>query len=135
MVVDPFIDFEAQIAWDECLRFVPLEIVDVAFVRALDFQHIPKTPGRDQANLRSGSLDDQIRHEGGAVQEVRDLIDIEALLRERVQEPFFRGMRRGGRFRALDRARGLVDIAAGPGVRPLKESRTRRVGLKAPDGL
>ena len=111
-VVHPARQFAAQVARNEGLRFLVVQIEQVRPVAAGDFQRVPKALGGDQSDLRTLALGKCVDDDGRAMHKRIDLAKRHATLAQHVEDAAFEVRRSGRRLcRGHPRLPGLgIDV-------------------------
>ena len=102
-------DLKAQVALDQGLGYFHLDIVNVfSAVGAADLQNVLETTGGDQGGGFALLLGDHVDHDGGAVNQLIDLIILETAdvhdLFDAVHDAVHQCLGRGGRFGVIHTA-------------------------------
>ena len=102
-------DADATRARHEMARLDPVQVEVVGARHALDAQDVAEAVGREQRHVRSPTLDQRVRRDGGAVHERADLAGQETRFRKRVEHRLRRLAWGGEHLRHPDLPRLLVE--------------------------
>ena len=111
--VDPFVDFEAQVARHQRCRHLEEQVIQLVAVLAGDLVRVAEASGGQESRARALAFDDGVGHQGGAVDDVLDLIGRCAGLLQRIPEHVGDRLRRvagrGQNFAHGERAAAVID--------------------------
>ena len=89
-MVHALVDREAKIAGDERFRLLPLEVVELVAVGALNLEDVAKSSGRYEPDFRARPLDDEVRDQRRPVKEMGYVTQVYVALGHRLEKTFLR---------------------------------------------